>query len=406
VIRTLLVALAAAMLMAVFPALAFADDPGYGTYVTGPALNQQQYQQGQVGATQTSNPAPPPNVTPAPSTPKAPTAAKPAPKYAKRCVVNKKGTRICTYYKNGRSYKRCTRVRGSKKYHCKKYTRARLRAAAAMRTLRAAAITQQGWANPIVPAIGRFYAGESSTPNKGWCSGTLILRGVVLTAAHCVYANGLDRAPDGTANHYYDYSRLVFTPGNTINTSNPLTGLTSYGNWSVKNMWATNAWVNNDQSRDWALVELNPDASGHYPGDYTRSFPVWYGLTLTVGQQMQAIGYPASYLFNSQPYFFGNGQYFVTSTINSGQYCGQPALCGSVFINYDSTMTGGSSGGPIFYNSDGQWKLSGVVNRGQTQCLCTAPPANDYGKIQLTGYMDSYFNDFYTDVINQINNGA
>ena len=121
---------------------------------------------------------------------------------------------------------------------------------------------------------------------------------------------------------------------------------------------------------------------------------------------MQAIGYPASYLFGTAAFFSGNGQYFVTSTINHGQNC-ENTLCGSFYVNYDSVMTGGSSGGPIFYQgTDSQWKLSGVVNRGLTACLCQNPPANDYGAYQLTGYMDASFNAFFADVLDQINRGA
>ena len=184
----------------------------------------------------------------------------------------KNRTRVCTYFKNGRSYRRCTKKPGAVN-RCKKYTGARLRSTAAAPGRHIATITNKGWADPVVPAVGRFYASESSATNKGWCSGTLVRRGVVLTAAHCIYANGVDTAPDGSANHYYDHTRMTFVPGNRINPSNSVTGLTSYGNWSIRNMWAINAWAANDQSKDWGLVLLNPDQNGNYPGDTTGTFP-------------------------------------------------------------------------------------------------------------------------------------
>ena len=89
--------------------------------------------------------------------------------------------------------------------------------------------------------------------------------------------------------------------------------------------------------------------------------PAHYGLSLTVGQKLEAIGYPASNVFRTSSYFTGNGQYFVDSTITGGQ-AGPPhpgVTCSSLFINFDSAMTGGSSGGPIFDpDPDGQYKIS------------------------------------------------
>ncbi len=323
--------------------------------------------------------------------------------------------RRCAYDRNGKLYKVCTWRKGWKRYHCArrpvKAGRCRRGGAGAPdpagRGAFARSVVSQGWVSKIIPAVGRFYAAESSLSNKGWCSGTLVLRGVVLTAGHCVYANGLDKAPDGTTYHYYDASKMVFTPGNTINPANPIWGSTDYGNWTVRHMWASGGWGADDQTADWALVELNPDANGRYPGDITGTYPVYYGLSLTVGQKLEAIGYPASNVFRTSSYFTGNGQYFVDSTITGGQACTpHPGVtCSSLFINFDSAMTGGSSGGPIFYlDSDGQYKISGVVNRGQV----TGARADDadFGQFQLTAYMDSTFNDFYNYVIAQINAGV
>ena len=388
--------------MAVFVAVALpatsVADPGYGTGANGPSLGGAGLQSGQSGQTSTQQGQLPP-IQAAPNTPALPSAK---PVYKTRCVVTKARARVCTYYKDGHAYKRCTKKLRAKKYACKNLGGQLRNVAAAEPGRRIASISNQGWANPVVPAIGRFYLN-----GQGWCSGTLVLRGVVLTAGHCIYANGVDRAPDGTSNHYYDFHNMVFTPGNRINPSDPFTGLTSFGNWTVKNMWTTTAWQGNDQTRDWALVELNPDANGKYPGDTTGTFPVYYGMQLHVGQQLQAIGYPASYLFASTQFFTGNGQFFVTSSITDSAGCASGISCASVFVKYDSVMTGGSSGGPIFYlDSDNQWKLSGVVNRGLTKCQCNAPPNNDYGLWQLTAYMDSTLNDFYADVINQIRAGA
>ena len=77
---------------------------------------------------------------------------------------------------------------------------------------RSSALYSSGTTNPLMSAVVRFYYSGSPTVTKGWCSGTLLTRGIVLTAAHCLYAN----RTDGHGEYgYYPAAQMSVTPGNT-----------------------------------------------------------------------------------------------------------------------------------------------------------------------------------------------
>src|SRR5262249_44636281 len=93
------------------------------------------------------------------------------------------GRRVCSYVRGKNLVKTCVSI-GPGKQSCKQgpTTRTRLKGGFV--------------ANPI-PAVGRLYNALSPVPGKGWCSGTLVTVGIVLTAGHCLYENAVDH-PDAT----------------------------------------------------------------------------------------------------------------------------------------------------------------------------------------------------------------
>ena len=153
--------------------------------------------------------------------------------------------------------------------------------------------------------MGRLWQGDGNGNFQGFCSGTLVSRGVVLTAGHCLYGNA-EMGGGG-----YIAGPAFFLPGQTWNangTPNPL-----YGEWEAKDWWVTQAWVDDQDGLDWGFLELKPNAQGQYPGDVTGSFQIMANIDWNCCEiRTYVVGYPGSGIFAAYP--FGNGQYFCDNT--------------------------------------------------------------------------------------------
>ena len=140
--------------------------------------------------------------------------------------------RRCAYYRNGKLYKVCTWRKGWEAIPLRAPSRE------GGRCRRGGAGAPIGLDEGRSPDRWSAGLGEQDHPGRRpvLCGRVIALeQGMVLRhalccaeschwAGHCVYANGLDKAPDGTTYHYYDASKMVFTPGNTINPANPIWG--------------------------------------------------------------------------------------------------------------------------------------------------------------------------------------
>ncbi|MBK9309017.1 MAG: trypsin-like serine protease [Nitrospira sp.] len=176
------------------------------------------------------------------------------------------------------------------------------------------------------------------------CSASLIKRGVVVTAAHCVTKYASKKF----------YTNFQFVPG-LRSSSRP------YGTWNVSTAWVMSAYFNGAAGQcaasapgvvckdDVAVLELTPQ-SGAYPGTKTGWYGyAWnkWGFTSNGLTHITQIGYPSSH--NSGLYMMRNdSQGFIASS----------TLVNNTIIG--SLMTGGSSGGAWLNNFGYQPSLSGT----------------------------------------------
>ncbi len=173
------------------------------------------------------------------------------------------------------------------------------------------------------------------------CSASLIKRGIVVTAAHCVANYG----------HSQFYSGWQFVPGYR-------NGTAPFGVWTVKQAWILTSYYAGTDScavsgivcaDDLAVLILNPK-NGAYPGTTVGWFGYWYGGGFTsngLGQITQ-LGYPAG--LDSAAYMERNdSQSYLSSTNSNNTIIG-------------SNMNGGSSGGPWIVNFGLPYVLTGESN--------------------------------------------
>jgi len=161
------------------------------------------------------------------------------------------------------------------------------------------------------------------------CSASLIKRGVVVTAAHCVAAFGASRF----------YTNFRFIPGYR-------NGVAPYGVWSARTAWVMTSYFNGTDTcsvrgvvctNDVAVIALNAQ-SGAYPGTAAG----WYGYGwngfgfVNNTTHLTQIGYPNC---------LDNGLYMQRNDVQG--------IKNASFTNnttYGSLMCGGSSGGPLLVN--------------------------------------------------------
>jgi V8-like Glu-specific endopeptidase len=361
-----------------------------------------------------ATPAPAPTAAPVQAPvvvpPRAPTVKpKPAVRLVKRCATQRsKHRRVCRYYRKKVQVKVCTRkLGGHHKYHCRLVRKTAAAAGAAPQisssmisaaagTARASTYINSGYTNPLLPGVVRLYNNESPVPDKGWCSGALLLRGIVLTAAHCLY----DSAEEGGTAHWYPYANgaMQIVPGNrVVNGQNNY----PYGVWNVAHVFVSPTFVgtypNNDITSDWGIIQLAPDASGHFPGDYTGTFNATWNESISTGTgEMWNTGYPASGLFRSAAYNFGENQFFCNSTLDTVSLQGS-----ATWLTFPCKMNGGASGGPMFFHrADGSWTIVGVNNRAQ---LTDPKDPNNYGVTSYNLWADGRFGTFWNATLAYIN---
>ena len=189
-------------------------------------------------------------------------------------------------------------------------------------------------------ASGKLYHKDASN-NTFVCSASMIKRGVVVTAAHCV-------ANYGHSQYYHDWQ---FIPGYR-------NGTAPFGNWTVRQAIVTTRYYNGTDNcaqygvvcpDDVAVLILNPQ-NGTYAGTRTGWYGYgWNGFGFKNGlTHITQVGYPGC-LDNGLLMERNDSQGSVSGSLSSNTIIG-------------SLMCEGSSGGPWLNNFGIRPTLTGTVN--------------------------------------------
>jgi V8-like Glu-specific endopeptidase len=201
------------------------------------------------------------------------------------------------------------------------------------------------------PWWGNFWSAPATTTGKvfftdhtggHWvCSGSLVnspAKNVVITAGHCVYGTAGGEIPAGETWH----SNWVFAPDYYY-------GYAPFGYWTASQLWTmTNYVYNGDEQDDIGAAILNRNAYGQNAVALLGG--QGFAWNQNSSQYMYDFGYPAAAPFNGQ----------------SLQECdGWAGYNGWWWVNMEMlncNFTGGSSGGPMLMDFNGQWGYINSVN--------------------------------------------
>jgi len=188
-----------------------------------------------------------------------------------------------------------------------------------------------GNASYPLSTVGKVFFSNASGQNMV-CSGTAVVssnHNTVDTAGHCLYWNG------GWVQN------MIFCPLYE-------NGNTPYGCWAARALEVPSGWINGNQSnfsQDFGMAIVAPNSEGNLTDVVGGA---GWAYNQAVNQPFTAYGYPAAGPFD--------GQTRQTCEASSGRLW---QMGGGSVVSIPCNMTGGSSGGPWFIQSGGNWYLSG-----------------------------------------------
>lgn len=300
------------------------------------------------------------------STTRSPKAAR-TPRNGVRCT-RIGNTRTCTTYHRSRAIRVCVKVSG-RPVRCRASRRGQ-------GSSRANSNVAEGWYAGDAP-MGRLWLSSQdlfgTTSVQGICSGTVVGRNIVLTAAHCAYSSE-------SGQFFQNTGTLFFDPGNGFAQNGGATAVENswapYGSWNVADSYVPQCYVDTASlACDVGLLVIAPSSRGQI-GDVVGSYPVAANVAgVTVGTEVRNAGYPAGGGFESYANGMGNAPYYCSNRLTAGS--GLPGGfdgtdSGAFLQTFECPMTGGASGGPVYVQlNDGRWYIWGVNNHADYRRLGT-----------------------------------
>jgi hypothetical protein len=185
-----------------------------------------------------------------------------------------------------------------------------------------------------------FRVGNGSS----FCSASVIRRGIIVTAAHCIQNFG------SGSNRFTDFQ---FRPGHYGASGATNAQIAPYGTWNWEALVRPSSWMNGTdtgcgaaRNNDLAVIALRRNSSGQFIGDLTGKFGYgWNNYSFVTSSKtgnlhtaaVSTLGYPA--LMDSGAIMQRtDGPTYTTSVCEAGQ------------LWQGSNFTGGSSGGPWVVN--------------------------------------------------------
>jgi hypothetical protein len=234
--------------------------------------------------------------------------------------------------------------------------------------------------------IGRlnFSAGGSSS----FCSASVIKRGIIVTAAHCVQNFGGGNTL---------YSNFQFRPGHWGSSGATATQIAPYGTWNWLSLVRPASWANGTdigsgaaRDNDLAVIALAKDSRGRFIGDIVGYLGYgWNNYSFVSSSKTgdlkvaatSTLGYPAL-MDGGRIMQRADGPSYLTTVSGAGQ------------IWQGSNFTGGASGGPWIVNYGAvNPTLSGGAVQG-TASLMSVIGVTSWGSSDPNAPKDNYSSQF------------
>lgn len=208
------------------------------------------------------------------------------------------------------------------------------------------------------------------------CSASLIKRGVIVTAAHCVYEFGRNNSTGWHTN-------FVFVPALRLSGT---TAIAPYGSWTGGTAWVMTSYYNGTDPcyvrgvvcrNDVAVITINPKTTNPtYPGTATG----WYGYGWD-GYGFTGTAVPGGIaLFSQLGYPVSHDGGNMMQRTDSQAFVSASMAYNSV---WGSRQTGGSSGGPELVNL-GYWGTLSGTGYGSESAFNTVVGVTSWGYTSTT----------------------